>query len=153
MSLIFVIPIALWSDRLGSRKKVLMATSLFIITGVGLLSIVDGIMVWVAVGLAGLVRDGFMGVFMTMIIETEGVGATYAGTAMGLVVAFSGLGSLVAPPLGNSLAGVAPSLPFIFWAALTVMSLFGIYMTKEGDAGNALAASRWSRAARPYEQA
>jgi NNP family nitrate/nitrite transporter-like MFS transporter len=149
MSLIFVIPIALWSDRLGSRKKVLMATALFIITGVGLLSIVDGIMVWVAVGLAGLVRDGFMGVFMTMIIETEGVGATYAGTATGLVVAFSGLGNLVAPPLGNSLAGVAPSLPFIFWAALTVVSFFGLYVTKEGDAGSALAASRWSRAARP----
>ena len=138
-SLIFVIPIALWSDRLGSRKKVLMATVLFIITGIGLLSIVDGIMVWVAVGLAGLVRDGFMGVFTTMLIETEGVGATYAGTAMGLVAAFSGLGSLVAPPLGNSLARVAPSLPFIFWAALAVMSFFGLYMTKEGGAGSALA--------------
>ncbi len=139
MSLIFVIPIALWSDRLGSRKKVLMATALFIITGIGLLSIVDGIMVWFAVGLAGLVRDGFMGVFTTLIIETEGVGATYAGTAMGLVAAFSGLGSLVAPPLGNSLAGVAPSLPFIFWAALVVMSFFGLCRTQEGNAGSALA--------------
>jgi len=153
MSLIFVIPIALWSDRLGSRKKVLMATTLFIMTGVGLLSVVDGVLVWIAVGLAGLVRDGFMAVFMTMIVETEGVGATYAGTATGLVVAFSGLGNLVAPPLGNSLAGVAPSLSFIFWAALTVMSFFGLYVIKEGDAGSVLAASRGSRAARPYEQA
>ena len=152
MSLIFVIPIALWSDRLGSRKKVLMATALFIITGVGLLSIADGVLVWIAVGLAGLVRDGFMGVFMTMIIETEGVGATYAGTATGLVIAFAGLGNLVAPPLGNSLAGVAPSLPFIFWAALTAVSFFGLYVTKEGDAGSVLAASRRPRAARPSEQ-
>ena len=152
-SMIFVLPIALWSDRLGSRKKILMAAALFIITGVGLLSIADGILVWIAVGLAGLARDGFMAVFLTMIIETEGVGATYAGTATGLVVAFSGLGNLVAPPLGNSLAGVAPSLSFIFWAALTVMSFFGLYVIKEGDAGSVLAASRGSRVARPYEQA
>jgi MFS family permease len=139
-SMIFAIPIALWSDRLGSRKKILMAAALFIITGVGLLSIVDGVMVWMAVSMAGLVRDGFMAVFMTMIIETEGVGAAYAGTAMGLVMVFSGLGNLIAPPLGNSLAEMAPGLPFIFWAALTVTGFFGLHVAKEGDAGSALAA-------------
>jgi MFS family permease len=139
MSLIFVIPIALWSDRLGSRKKALMAAALFIITGVGLLSIADGVMVWVAVSMAGLTRDGFMAVFMTMIVETEEVGATYAGTAMGLVMVFAGLGSLVAPPLGNSLAEMAPGYPFIFWAALTVVGFLGLYVAKEGGARSALA--------------
>ena len=133
VSMIFVIPIALWSDRLGSRKTALMAATLMIITGVGLLSIVDGMMVWVAVSMAGLVRDGFMAVFMTMVIETEGVGATYAGTAMGLVLVFSGLGGLVAPPLGNSLAHIALGLPFTFWAALAAVGLLGLRLVKERD--------------------
>jgi MFS family permease len=141
VSMAFAIPIALWSDRLGSRKTVLMAATLMVITGVSLLSIVDGAMVWVAVSIAGLVRDGFMAVFMTTIIETEGVGPMYAGTAIGLVTVFSGLGNLIAPPLGNSLAGLAPSLPFIFWAALAVAGLFGLYLAKEKTATSAVAAA------------
>ena len=141
VSMIFVVPIALWSDRLGSRKGVLMAAALMIITGVGLLSIVDGIMVWVAVSMAGLARDGFMAVFMTMVIETEGVGARYAGAAIGLVMMLSGLGRLIAPPLGNSLANIAPGLPFTFWAALATASFLGLYLLKERDIEKALAAT------------
>jgi cyanate permease len=139
VSMVFVVLIASWSDRLGSRKGVLMAAALMIIAGVGLLSIVDGIMVWVAVGMAGLVRDGFMAVLMTMVIETEGVGARYAGAAVGLVMMLSGLGRLIAPPLGNSLANVAPGLPFTFWAALAAVGFWGLYLLKERGADNALA--------------
>jgi cyanate permease len=131
MSMICVIPLALWSDRLGSRKRVLMAATLLTITGIGLLSIADGIMVWVAVIMAGLVRDGFMAIFMTMIIETKGIKATYAGTAIGLAISLLGLGNLISPPLGNSLADIAPGLPFIFWAVLAVMGFFGLYLAKE----------------------
>jgi cyanate permease len=140
VSMIFVIPIALWSDRLGSRKTVLMAATLMIVAGVGLLSIVDGMMVWVAVSMAGLVRDGFMAVFMTVLIETEGVGARYVGTAMGLVMIFSGLGGLIAPPLGNSLARIAPGLPFIVWAALAAAGFWRLYLLKERGVEKALAA-------------
>jgi NNP family nitrate/nitrite transporter-like MFS transporter len=138
VSMICVIPFAFWSDRLGSRKQVLMVATLMIITGVGLLSVVDGIMVWVAVIIAGLVRDGFMAVFMTMIIEINGVGAAYAGTAIGLVMSFIGLGTLIAPTLGNSLAVIAPSFPFLFWMALVVAGFLSLYFVKEGGAENAL---------------
>jgi NNP family nitrate/nitrite transporter-like MFS transporter len=141
VSMTFVVPIALWSDRLDSRKRVLRTAALMIIMGVGLLSIVDGIMVWGAVSMAGLVRDGFMAVFMTMVIETEGIGATYAGTATGLVMVFSGLGNLIAPPLGNSLANIAPGLPFIFWAALATAGFLVLYLLKERDVEKALAAT------------
>lgn len=133
-SMIFVMPIALWSDRLGSRRKVLMAAALMIILGVGLLSVVEGIMIWVAVGMAGLVRDGFMAVLQALVLETEGVGARYAGTAMGLVMLFSGLGRLLAPPLGNSLASIASALPFLFWASLATMGLLVLYTVREGKA-------------------
>jgi MFS family permease len=146
VSMICVVPIALGSDRLGSRKKVLVAAALMIALGVGLLSIAEGAVVWMAVCLAGMVRDGFMAVFLTMIIETEGIGAAYAGTASGLVMVFSGLGNLLAPPLGNSLAATVPGLPFLFWSALAVMGLGGLYAAKERDAASILAAQ-------PSEQA
>jgi MFS transporter, NNP family, nitrate/nitrite transporter len=138
-SLFCVIPIALWSDRLGSRKKMLLGAALSVIFGISLLALVNGTMVWIAVVMSGFVRDGFMAVFMTMIIETDGVGPLYAGTATGMVMIFSGIGSLVAPPLGNSLAGVAPGLPFLFWAALAVVGFIGIALSKERAAGKTLA--------------
>jgi MFS family permease len=130
-SMIFVIPIALGSDRLGSRRKVLIPAALMITTGIGLLSVVDGLLVWGAVVMAGMVRDGFMAVFFTMTMETDGVGPTYAGTATGFVMVWSGVGALIAPPLGNSLAAITPGLPFVFWAGMALAGLMGIYAAKE----------------------
>jgi len=118
VSLVATVPIALLSDRLRSRHTILVGASLMIAVGVGMLSVADGAMVWVAVILAGIVRDGYMAVFMTSVMEIEGVGAAYAGTAIGLVSVFSSVGRVVSPPLGNGLAGISLSLPFLFWAAL-----------------------------------
>jgi ACS family hexuronate transporter-like MFS transporter len=138
MNMLAAIPLALLSDRLGSRKRILIVAALAIATGVGLLTVAQGMAVWVAVIIAGLFRDGFMALFMTSIIEVEGVGAAYAGTAMGLAMVFNRLGSLVAPPLGNSLAGIAPSLPFAFWATLAVLGLFCFYFIQEAGPRNHL---------------
>ena len=134
ISAVFVIPLALLSDRLGSRKAVLIAATLMTAIGVGLLSIARGPAVWLSVAVAGIVRDGFMAVLITMIIETRGVGVTRAGTAVGLVMVFSRLGGLVSPLLGNSLADITPGLPFVFWAALAPMALFAFYFVKEDKA-------------------
>lgn len=138
-SLICVIPIALWSDRLGSRKRILIGAALMVMIGIGLLSMVDGLLVWIAVIMAGLVRDGFMAVFLTMIVETEGVGPAYAGSATGLVMVFSSIGSVIAPPLGNSLAKIDPGLPFAFWASMVLAGFFGIYAAREEGLSRALA--------------
>jgi MFS family permease len=132
--MVFVVPIALLSDRLGTRKKVLLVATVLIASGIGLLSVASGPLVWVAVSMAGMVRDGFMAVFMTAIIESEGVGAAYAGTATGMTMVFSGIGSLVAPPLGNSLAAINPGLPFIFWSALTGLGFIGLLAASERKA-------------------
>jgi MFS family permease len=131
VSMLCTIPFAFWSDRLGSRKRALMAATLLTIIGCGLLSGTTGRIVWVAVITAGLVRDGFMAVFMTMIIEIRGIGADYAGTAFGFVMSFIGLGNLLAPPIGNSLAAIAPGLPFLCWTALAVIGLLGLSFVKE----------------------
>jgi MFS family permease len=133
-SMVLVIPIAVWSDRLGSRRQVLIVAVRLIITGIGLLSVADGVLVWGAVVMAGMVRDGFMAVFFTMTIETDGIGPAYAGTATGFVMIFSGLGGLLAPPLGNSLSTLSSGLPFVFWAGMALAGLLGICAAVEPKA-------------------
>ncbi|MFZ1754964.1 MAG: MFS transporter, partial [Caldilineaceae bacterium] len=132
-SLLCTIPIALLSGRLGSRRKVLMVASLMIASGFGLLSIADGVLVWGAVILAGVVRDGFMALLMTFIIEIKEVGATYAGTAVGLIMSISQIGSVLSPPAGNSLSVYGPGVPYLFWAGMALVGLIGFVLVKEGD--------------------
>jgi len=130
-SMICVLPITLWSDRLGSRKKILIGAALLTAFGIGLLSIVKGGAVWGAVIVAGLVRDGFMAIFFSMIFEIKGIGRAYYGTATGFMMIFMGMGNLAAPPLGNALAGLAAGAPFIFWTTLIVFGSLCIALTTE----------------------
>jgi len=88
-------------------------------------------MVWMAVIIAGIARDGFMAVLMTTIMEIKGIGATYAGTAMGIVLTLSRLISAISPPLGNSLAGVNPGMPFVLWAAMAAAAMVGFYFLRQ----------------------
>ena len=131
VSLIAAIPIALLSDRLGTRRKMLMAATLMIATGVSLISFSTGNLVWLGVMVAGVVRDGFMAILMTMIIEIKEIGARYTGTAIGIVMIFSRTGNFLSPPLGNSLAEYNPAIPFMFWAVLALMGFLGFYFFKE----------------------
>jgi predicted MFS family arabinose efflux permease len=129
-SMLFVLPIALWSDRLGSRKRLLLIAGALVALGAGLLSFASGGWVWVAVLVAGFVRDAFMAIFLTMVVETEGVGPIYAGTATGITMTINSLGNVLAPPLGNSLAVFWPGAPFAFWAAAAVFGLVCLSFVK-----------------------
>ena len=125
------IPLALLSDRFKSRKTVLIPAVLITAASVAQLSTAHDQAVWLFVILAGLFRDGFMAILMSMVIEVKGVGADYAGTATALVLAISRLGGFVAPPLGNSLAGFHPGFPFVFWGALALVTPISLYLVKE----------------------
>ncbi len=131
MSMVFVVPIALWSDRLGSRRSVLLLATLATVGGVGALAFASGVAVYPAIALAGMVRDGFMGVFITMIIETEGIGKTFAGTATGFVMSLGAIGTWIAPSFGNSFASIAPGMPFITWAILAAIGFAGLFIFRE----------------------
>ena len=120
-SMLFVIPIALLSDRVGSRRGVLMAAALLIGIGTGLLGFAGGILISVAVLIAGIARDGFMAITMTAIIEVKGVGARFAGSATGLNMSVMGIVSVFAPPGGNWLVKFGSGLPFLFWASLVFL--------------------------------
>lgn len=130
LSMMTVIPVALLSDRQGIRKKIFLASAVLITSGMVILTFVSGGLVWVAVGIAGLVRDGFMAVFMTSVIETDGIGPLYAGSAVGFVMVFSGIGSMIAPPLGNSLASFEPAAPFGLWAGMALLGISAILLSR-----------------------
>lgn len=132
VSMIFVLPFSLWSDRLGSRKHLLLFANLAIAIGLGLLGFVGGGLVWVAVVLAGFMRDTFMAIFTTMVIETRDVGAAYAGTATGFTMALGSLNNFIAPPIGNSLALLRPGAPFAFWSALCVFGMICLLLVEPG---------------------
>jgi hypothetical protein len=44
-----------------------------------LLGFASSIWIWLAVLMAGFVRDAFMAIYITMVIETDGVRSMYAG--------------------------------------------------------------------------
>ena len=130
ISMVFVMPIALWSDRLGSRKRLLLLTSVMIMLGAGLLSVASGGWVWLSVLLAGCARDAFMAIFITMVIQTNGVGPNHVGTALGLTLAMNGIGNFLAPPLGNSQAVLWPGAPFLFWSILACLGIVSLFLIK-----------------------
>ncbi|MDX2500848.1 MAG: MFS transporter [Deltaproteobacteria bacterium] len=132
-SMICAIPIALLSDRVGSRRKVLMAAVLLIGIGTGLLGFASGLLISAAVLIAGISRDGFMATTMSAIIEEEGVGARFAGTATGLNISVMGITNVFAPPVGNWLSKFGPGLPFLFWASLVFTGLVGYLFMRAAD--------------------
>ena len=131
ISMLGAIPLALLSDRFRSRKTILIPAALITAASIALLSAAYDQAVWLLVILAGVFRDGFMAILLSMIIEVKGVGGEYAGTAVALVLAISRLGGFAGPPLGNSLAGFHPGLPFVFWGALALVTPISLYLVKE----------------------
>lgn len=130
MSLVFVIPITFLSDRLGTRKNLLLVTLCLTVAGASVLIFSQSWPVWLAVILAGVGRDATMALLFTMGIQMKGVGAAYAGSASGFVSLFSFVGALLASPIGNSLAGTSAGLPFAFWAGMAALALISLALVK-----------------------
>ena len=135
-SMLFAIPIALLSDRVASRRGVLMVAALLIGMGTGLLGFVTGILISLAVLIAGITRDGFMGISMTAIIEVKGIGPRFAGSATGLVMSAMGISNVLAPPVGNWLAKFGSGIPFLFWAALVLSGFVAYFFLPQPAAGS-----------------
>jgi NNP family nitrate/nitrite transporter-like MFS transporter len=129
------VPLTLLSDRLGRRKALMVVGLIITVISVGLLSIVTGPAAWLLAIMAGIFRDMIWAVSGTMIVETEGIGPVYAGTAVGMAHALARVGYTFAPPAGNSLEAIYPGLPFVFWAALSLMALVVFLFAAETGRG------------------
>jgi MFS family permease len=134
--MLFAIPIALLSDRVGSRRGVLMAAALLIGIGTSLIGFTSGLLISVAVLIAGISRDGFMVITMTAIIEEKGIGAQFAGSAMGLNMSVMGIAGVFAPPVGNWLSKFGTGLPFLFWASLVFLGFMCYLFIRFPKAGS-----------------
>lgn len=135
ISMLFAIPIALFSDRIGTRRGVLMAATLLIGIGTTLLGFTGGLLISVAVLIAGISRDGFMAITMTAIMELKDVGTRFAGTATGLNMFVIGIANVFSPPAGNWLAGYGPGIPFLFWASLVFLGFVGYFFLRTQAVG------------------
>jgi NNP family nitrate/nitrite transporter-like MFS transporter len=122
-SVICVVPISMLSDRFRARRTFMMGAGVCMALGVGLLFVADGALIWIAIMIAGFTFDGFMSIFNTYVLEVEGVGLAYAGTALGFAHMFRNMGGAISPPLGNSLTAYSLSAPFIFWSLLAILGV------------------------------
>ncbi|MEZ4670572.1 MAG: MFS transporter [Anaerolineae bacterium] len=124
-SLIAVVPLSILSDRLRLRRGFLIFAALILSIGIGLLSIVEGSLILLLIAGTGFVFDSFMAIFNTSVLEVEGVGHVYAGTAVGFAMMIRNLGGTFSPPIGNSLSAFGFNIPFLFWGG---MGLFAVFM-------------------------
>lgn len=131
VSSICVVPLALLSDRLGSRKAILFPALIVTIICLGLIPVVEGNTIYILMVLSGIFMDSFMAIIVTMLLETEGVGAKYSGIGLGIVFTIAHIGSVGSPPLGNSLASISPGMPFFFWTALSVIALIALIFSRD----------------------
>lgn len=130
IAMLTAIPLATLSDRIGLRKPILYVLMILTAVSFGLLAITTNSLVWPLIILAGT-RDGLMAIGISLLFESPGVGALYAGTAFGMVLNIERVGSFGGPPIGNSLAGINAGLPFAFWAALCFAGIIAFYFVKE----------------------
>jgi MFS family permease len=131
VSTLLVVPASMLSDRLRSRKAVLVPAAVLTTLAVGLVPLVSGGMVWPLVVLAGMLMDGFMAILVTTLLETEGINPNSAGVAIGVLFTISPIGGIISPPLGNSFASFGPGIPFFFWAGLSLLSIIFLMMFRE----------------------
>lgn len=124
ISTLCVVPLTMLSDKLRSRRKVLIPAAVVAVVCVGLLPLADTGGVWALMIINGIFMDGFMALAITTLVESEGVKPVYSGIAIGMVFTITQVGAVVAPPIGNFLEEtVMTGMAFYFWAALGVVSL------------------------------
>jgi len=126
-----VIPMVLYSDKIGSRKTVIIFSVIVLSLAVGLIPLVNKTGVWILLAFGGLLRSGVAALANTMIFEIKGVGGTYGGTAIGLTNTLGMLGAFASPPIGNSLTAFNGDVPMFFWALLGAAGIPLILMVKE----------------------
>ena len=116
-------------DRIGRRKPFLLVANLMIGLSVWLMASGSTVWVFVAVATSGIWFDAVMGISITTVADTKGIGPALAGTAVGFLFAVQEVGGILSPPIGNRLALINPAYAFFFWGALALIGMifFALY--------------------------
>lgn len=123
VSTLCVVPLAFLSDRLRSRRAVMLPALVVGFVGLMIFPSANGALVWVLMIACGMFMDSFMSLTTTLVAEIDGIKPEYFGTALGFVFTLGQVGSVAAPPLGNLLADINGGAPFYFWGAMGLVSL------------------------------
>jgi MFS family permease len=126
------IPISRLSDRIGSRKRVLLPVFLTWAIALCLMPLVGTVTLWILIVLSGLLIGGMSALSMALIMEIKGIDGAYVGTALGLASSLSMLGAFISPPLGNSVAYIHEGLPFVLWGLLAGIVTIAFFFISEG---------------------
>jgi cyanate permease len=131
ISMVMTLPLAFLSDRVKSKKRMVITMMSMMTLGIAALSFAEGSWVWAAVLFAGCVRDAFMSVILAMAINARGVTPQLGATAIGFAFMFSNIGNLIMPWIGNNIAESYPSTSFLFWAGCGLLSIMAFLFVKE----------------------
>ncbi len=123
VSAAIVVPLTFLSDRIGSRRKIMIPALVFGFLGTVLMPIADGALVWVLMIAHGMFLDTFMSLTTTLLLESKGVKQEYFGTAVGMIFTMGLVGAVSGPPLGALFTGFSGDAPFYFWAGLAFIAL------------------------------
>jgi sugar phosphate permease len=137
-----VIPMVLYSDKIGSRKMVMIFSTIVLALSIGLIPIVGTTGVWALLIIGGLIRTGVTSLANTLLCEIKGVGGTYGGTAIGLTNTLGMLGAFAAAPIGNSFSTFSDDMPLFFWAILAAVALPLLLLVKENRSRPEVSISR-----------
>ena len=137
-SLIGVVPLAILSDKLNSRRTALGLTASLITAGTLLMYFANGesFRVFAAMALAGVAFDGFMAIHNASVSEVGGMSAAMTGTSIGFGLMIRNAGGTIGPPAGNSLSEASVNLPFLVWAGFGLLALVMIYLYQERRPGS-----------------
>jgi len=130
-SMLSVLPITYIAGRLGKVKNITIFAAGLTTLSIGSLFLLQDRGILTAIILAGLSRDSLMAIMITFAVSTKGIGAEYSGIALGFVFFLMGIGNMISPPLGNKLADLSPSVPFLFWGALILVSLICVILSQK----------------------
>ncbi len=130
-SMIATIPLSLLSDRLRSRQPFLILGAFSLALSTLLVPFAPGQLVFAAMVTAGLMRDAFISIMFTRIMESKGIGPAHAGNALGLALVGMQLGGAISPPIGNSLAILGRGRPFQLWAAMGLLAALILWRLKD----------------------
>jgi NNP family nitrate/nitrite transporter-like MFS transporter len=121
--LIGSIPLVILANKLRAYRRMLLFAQVVMAVSLLTMPLVSGAGIWAVLIFSNFVRSVTSALLSVIILETEGIGVTYSGTAMGLMSSLGMIGGTLAPPLGNSFADKGAALPFVFWGALAAASL------------------------------
>jgi MFS family permease len=123
VSAAIVVPLTFLSDRIGSRRKIMIPALAAAFVGTVLMPIADGALVWVLMIMHGMFLDTFMSLTTAILMESKDIKPEYFGTAIGVIFTMGLVGAVSGPPLGALFTAISGSAPFYFWAGLALVAL------------------------------